>query len=105
MSTTTYAQCLDCTGTFSDRAAMENHLEDTFGTVKDQSHTVQVLNPTPTERAGHRIRAEVNNAIDDTMTRLGRLVSNGEFTKDQVADALTHFSDFGDAWDEYHDDE
>lgn len=97
-----YSRCLDCGAEFADRPAMHAHFDETRpAELGKSSHSIQVVNPTPEERARSRVVSEIDDALYDCMRNLERLIDRGTISKEDVAMTLSSYPDFSDAWDDY----
>lgn len=66
-----------------------------------RSHTITIINPTPSERARSRIARMVEDATNDFCEDLDDLVRKEEMSVKDVTDAINGYPDFADAWAEW----
>lgn len=110
--TADYAHCVDCPEVFADRKASEAHQAATLTATGEagfthRSHSVQIDNPTPEEKAINNARRIVARAVevrlDAAFEDLYYEMRQGRITKEQVKEELRSYPDFVDAWGEWYD--
>lgn len=96
-----YGTCVTCGIDLPSPEDSRRHLDETMPDDGGSSHTTRVLNPTPKERARSEVQWIVADALEEACEELDNLVERGEFTEEQVADALRGLPDAFDAWENH----
>ena len=104
-----YGTCLTCSLDIETEEASREHMSQTLDEAKargeePRSHRVTITNPPRTDRIRARVACIVEDAINESMYDLDRLVDRGEVTEAEIAEALRWHPDFADAREEYTED-
>lgn len=100
-----YGKCNDCginLATEPDaKAHMRTTMEEAQSKGASRSHRVSVLNPGREQRITTEVDCLVDDAIQDAMEQLDRLVDRGDASEAEITAALKWHSDFANSWEEY----
>lgn len=102
-----YGVCAQCGINLATQDEANAHMSATFEDAKAQGHSrghgVQVLNPDRKARIEREVGGVVDRAIQRAMDDLDDLVSRRHVSAEEVRKALTWYTDFQEAWDEYNE--
>lgn len=97
-----YGSCVTCGITLEAREDAQSHMKETLvaGKMPRRSHTTRSMNPTREDRIEREVRFIVEDAIQDAIDEIERLVEQGHITRDEATKALRDVpGDFTDAWE------
>lgn len=99
-----YGECADCDLVIDTESTARQHMSDTVGSKGNSSHSIKVTNPTRPDRIRSALQTVVDDAINDAMEEIDRMVSRAHLTDEEVAEALRWWPDFHDTWTEWVED-
>ncbi len=102
-----YGKCATCDAVMQTPQDSANHLKETFETAPQPgerfSHSVSVSNASRPTRISQAIGQIVEDAINEAMEEVDRLVESEDLTYEEAETALASYDGFSDAWEEWKD--
>lgn len=99
-----FGHCLTCGTVFAAEEDANEHMNTTLEDAKargeaPRSHSVRHTNPTRPTRIRRRVMSIVDDALEDAMCEMDRLLEAGDVTEAEIVTALGGTPDFQEAWD------
>jgi hypothetical protein len=94
-----YAKCQDCGKELALKEFADDHLRETRESSSNKhSHTVRILNPSRQSRIDTEISHIIDDAIQNALEDVDRLVEREEITEEEASKALLWHDGFHDEW-------
>ena len=85
-------------------AHMNHTFKEALAIGEKKGHSVRILNPSRDRRISSEVSEIVSEAIQDAMSKIEDLVYRNHITEGEGTAAVSGYSDFADAWEEYCDE-
>jgi hypothetical protein len=94
-----FAKCQDCGETLALRQFADDHLKETREAAANKhSHTILILNPSRQSRIETAVSHIIEDAIQEGLEEVDRLIADEEITEEEATKALLFYDGFYDEW-------